>query len=71
MDIWAAGVVGAFVMGPGVAFVTGALGSVALRDGALLAALSGPALARPLAAAERLAGSLVLAVAPKLLRQSL
>lgn len=73
MDIWAAGVVGAFVMGAGTAAVTVAvaLASVSLRESALLSAGSGPALARALGAAELLAGALVLAVAAELLRQGL
>ncbi len=73
MDLWTAGVVGAFVMGLGVASVTVAvaLGSIALRESALGAARTGPALARALGAAELLAGALVLAVALELLRQSL
>lgn len=73
MEIWAAGVMGAFVMALGTAFVTiaVALASVSLRESALLAARSGPALARALGAAELLAGALVLAVAAELLRQGL
>ena len=73
MDLWMAGVIGAFVMGLGVASVTVAvaLGSVALRESALMAARPGPALARALGAAELLAGALVLAVALELLRQGL
>jgi ABC-type nickel/cobalt efflux system permease component RcnA len=73
MDIWMAGVVGAFVMGTGTASVTVAvaLASVALRESALMTVRGGPALARALGAAELLAGALVLAVALELLRQGL
>jgi ABC-type nickel/cobalt efflux system permease component RcnA len=73
MGIWPAGIIGAFVMALGTASVTVAvaLASVSLRESALLAARSGPALARVLGAAELLAGALVLAVAVELLRQGL
>jgi ABC-type nickel/cobalt efflux system permease component RcnA len=73
MDIWAAGVAGALVMALGTASVTVAVAaaSVSVRESALLAARSGPALARALGAAELLAGALVLAVALGLLRQGL
>jgi ABC-type nickel/cobalt efflux system permease component RcnA len=73
MEFWAAGIVGAFVMAMGTASVTVAvaLASVGLRESALLAARTGPALARAIGAAEFLAGALVLAVAAELLRQGL
>jgi ABC-type nickel/cobalt efflux system permease component RcnA len=73
MEVWAAGIVGAFVMALGTASVTVAvaLASVSLRESALLATRTGPALARALGAAELLAGALVLAVAAELLRQGL
>lgn len=66
MDIFGAGVAGAFIMALGIASVTvaAALASVALRETALVRASPGRGLARALAGAEVVAGAAVLLVVP-------